>query len=327
MQTGADSVYDVALSFAGEDRGPALALASRLQVAGYRVFFDRFEELWGQDLSVKLHAVYARQSRFCVVFVSEHYLRKPWTNRERQIVMARAMQQEAPYLLPLRLDDAELPGLPDIVAYKDLREESIDTIALALQRLLGPAAAAPAALPAPAGNALHIAPSDFLYVVVEQSSRDTARFNLGCHLVNPGAVGRELLRLEATLAPAGQCGVQFMAGPLYEIGMRGRAMQRSYQALPLTLGAGESRLLGVQFIGPRIDPGLVWAPCRSVVEVVGWVDRPGRREPPDLQCRFGLRLGEDEASQLAPWLAADGPEHRALLPAVAIPVAIGPAAD
>lgn len=321
MHDGGDPVYDVALSFAGEDRGHALALASRLQLAGYRVFFDRFEELWGQDLSVKLHEVYARQSRFCVVFVSEHYLRKPWTNHERQIVMARAMQQAAPYLLPLRLDDAELPGLPDIVAYKDLREESVDTIAIALQRLLGPAAA-PAALPAPAADALRIAPSDFLYVVVHQDSRDTARFNLGCHLVNPGPATRRLLRLEATLTPAGQRGLQFMSGVLYDVAPSRWAMHRSKQELPLELGPGEGRLQGVQFVGPRIPPALVWAPECPTVEIVGWCDPPGRREPPDLHCRFTLRLGEAEATWLAPWLAADGPEHRALVPAAAIPLAI-----
>ena len=66
--------YDVALSYAGEDRVQARELAKLIQTAGYSVFYDEFEEFWGEDLSVKLHAVYGKQSRFCVIFVSEHYL-------------------------------------------------------------------------------------------------------------------------------------------------------------------------------------------------------------------------------------------------------------
>ena len=37
--------YDVALSYAGEDREVARELATRLQAAGYLVFYDGFEEL------------------------------------------------------------------------------------------------------------------------------------------------------------------------------------------------------------------------------------------------------------------------------------------
>ena len=49
---GADDKYDVALSFAGEDREYVDAVASHLQEAGVRVFYDRFEEtkLWGKNL-------------------------------------------------------------------------------------------------------------------------------------------------------------------------------------------------------------------------------------------------------------------------------------
>ena len=108
--------YDVALSYAGEDRVHARELAKRIQTAGYSVFYDEFEELWGEDLSVKLHEVYGKQSRFCVAFVSKHYLKKPWTNVERKAVLARAMQQDTAYLLPIRLEDSDLPGFAGVTA-------------------------------------------------------------------------------------------------------------------------------------------------------------------------------------------------------------------
>ena len=47
--------YDVALSFAGEDREYVEAVASALQQAGVKVFYDQYEEveLWGKNLPVE----------------------------------------------------------------------------------------------------------------------------------------------------------------------------------------------------------------------------------------------------------------------------------
>ena len=76
--------YDLAISFAGEQRELARALAERLDASGYSIFFDEFHEaeLWGRDLTVALADVYATEARWCLVLVSRDYLRKPWTNLE-----------------------------------------------------------------------------------------------------------------------------------------------------------------------------------------------------------------------------------------------------
>ncbi|MBW1700309.1 MAG: hypothetical protein JRK26_26420 [Deltaproteobacteria bacterium] len=57
--------YDVALSFAGEDRKFAEAVAIGLRDAGIDVFYDDYyaADLWGEDLSVKLRKVYHEDSR------------------------------------------------------------------------------------------------------------------------------------------------------------------------------------------------------------------------------------------------------------------------
>ena len=46
--------FDVALSFAGEDREYAEALADLLNSGGYTIFYDKYEQadLWGKDLYV-----------------------------------------------------------------------------------------------------------------------------------------------------------------------------------------------------------------------------------------------------------------------------------
>jgi TIR domain len=114
--------YDVALSFAGEEREQAEELATLLREAGVRVFFDTFEqaELWGRNLFDHLFNVYSEQSRYCIVFVSSAYAGKMWTGHERQAAQQRVLQdRNAEYLLPVRFDDTELPGLPMTVAYVD----------------------------------------------------------------------------------------------------------------------------------------------------------------------------------------------------------------
>ena len=70
--------YEVALSFAGEDRGFADAVAKGLRDAGVKVFYDDFyaEELWGEDLAVRLRDVYHSSSQFCIMIISEHYIEK-----------------------------------------------------------------------------------------------------------------------------------------------------------------------------------------------------------------------------------------------------------
>ena len=82
----AERVYDVALSFAGEDRSVARELAEFLRAARYKVFFDEYEkaELWGEDLTVKLQDVYEHLSHFCVLLISRAYTEKAWTIHERR---------------------------------------------------------------------------------------------------------------------------------------------------------------------------------------------------------------------------------------------------
>ncbi|MEL7022867.1 MAG: TIR domain-containing protein [Pseudomonadota bacterium] len=130
--------YDVALSFAGEDRETVESVAKALKYRGVRVFYDRDEqaELWGENLLTHLTEIYRTQARFTVIFISEHYINKPWTRIEREAAQARAFEQNAAYVLPVRLDDAELPGLLPTVSYLDLRQTSvIDLVDLIMKKL------------------------------------------------------------------------------------------------------------------------------------------------------------------------------------------------
>jgi hypothetical protein len=115
--------YDVALSFAGEQRRYADELAMIFRAQSVRVFYDSFEqaELWGKNLFDYLFSVYSEQSRYCIVFVSAEYASKMWTVHERRSAQERVLKErDVEYLLPIRVDDTRLPGLPDTVAYMSL---------------------------------------------------------------------------------------------------------------------------------------------------------------------------------------------------------------
>lgn len=126
-----EHLYDVALSFAGEDRAYAEALASALKQRGIRVFYDDFEKdrLWGEDLYTYLDELYRFKAIFCVVFLSENYATKLWTNHERESAQSKAFLQNRPYILPIRLDNTEIPGIRPTVAYLTWSNESAESIA------------------------------------------------------------------------------------------------------------------------------------------------------------------------------------------------------
>jgi len=118
--------YEVALSFAGEDREYVEAVATTLEDSIIKVFYDKFEQvdLWGKDLYTHLDEIYRNKARFCVIFISENYRRKNWTNHERESAQARAFQEKQEYILPARFDNTEIPGFRPTVAYINLQDHT-----------------------------------------------------------------------------------------------------------------------------------------------------------------------------------------------------------
>lgn len=123
--------YDVALSFAGEDRAYVEKVAEALKASGIEVFYDAYEkvELWGKNLVDHLAEIYQKRSRFVVMFISKHYVQKAWPTHERQHAQARALVAREQYILPARFDDTEVPGMTSTVAYVDLRQVTPEELA------------------------------------------------------------------------------------------------------------------------------------------------------------------------------------------------------
>ena len=130
--------YDIAISFAGEDRPIVDGYANRLRTKGIKVFYDKYEQvdLWGEDLYERLDDVYRNKARYCVIFISSHYAQKLWTTHERKSAQARAFRENKTYILPVKVDDTSLPGIRETVGYIDLQNTSLEQLTnLTIQKL------------------------------------------------------------------------------------------------------------------------------------------------------------------------------------------------
>ena len=123
--------FDVAFSFAGEQRSYVEATACALKNRNVRVFYDRDSNasLWGKDLYQYLSDLYQNKARYCVVFLSKQYAEKLWTKHELKIMQAHAFQESREYILPARFDETHIPGLLPTIGYVDLRQLSLNEFA------------------------------------------------------------------------------------------------------------------------------------------------------------------------------------------------------
>lgn len=122
--------YDIALSFAGEDRDYVEKIANRLKNRGIKVFYDKFEveNLFGKDLYQYLSYIYRDAARYCMIFISKYYKEKAWTGHELKNAQNRAFKENKEYILPIFLEDVQIEGLLDTLGHLKASEYSISEI-------------------------------------------------------------------------------------------------------------------------------------------------------------------------------------------------------
>lgn len=110
---------DVAITYASEQKDYVEGVARDLIRSGVNTFFAPFEqaELWGEDLVPYLERVFREWATLCVMFISKEYVSKAWPKIERQSALARQLEQESAYVLPVRFDDTHVPGLSPTIHY------------------------------------------------------------------------------------------------------------------------------------------------------------------------------------------------------------------
>jgi hypothetical protein len=122
--------HEVAISCAGEDREIAEKIAQSLKEKGISVFYDEFYKanLWGKSLSSWFRKTYGKSSRFVLVLISHHYPIKDWANFEFSIARAEEKRRKDDFILPVRLDNTKIPGLPSDKAYLDFKKEGLNGV-------------------------------------------------------------------------------------------------------------------------------------------------------------------------------------------------------
>ncbi len=123
-EPGRDLKYQVALSYAGQDRPYVKRVYDYLAALDISVFYDRADPtlLWGRNLTEELNRIYEHESATVVIFASRDYLAKDWTRHERRSALSRAARTQGTYVLIGRFHDVELPGVPSDVVYLPLGE-------------------------------------------------------------------------------------------------------------------------------------------------------------------------------------------------------------
>ncbi len=124
-------IFDVAISFAGEDRKTAKQLANSLKKKGVTVFYDYdFQsQLVGKDLYQHLYKIYNENALFFVPIISKNYVEKHWAMHELRAAQEREFNDDEEYILPIKLDDTKAPAIPNTKGYLDLRNLPINKIA------------------------------------------------------------------------------------------------------------------------------------------------------------------------------------------------------
>jgi hypothetical protein len=105
--------YEVVLSFAEEDRAVAEEFASLLRAKGIQVMYDESQnaELGGGDFVTHIAELYRTKAYYCVMFISRHYPLQTWAEAERTAAQEHSLRDADEYILPIRLDDTEVPGI------------------------------------------------------------------------------------------------------------------------------------------------------------------------------------------------------------------------
>lgn len=110
MSNTNDEIFDLAFSFAGEDREYVEAVKAKCDELGLRVYYDndRKIEQWGKSFISEQRKVYSGyRTKHFVPFISQHYFNKPIPTDEFKSALMESTKRSR-YILPIKLDDTDV---------------------------------------------------------------------------------------------------------------------------------------------------------------------------------------------------------------------------
>lgn len=134
------ATFDVALSFPGENRPYARAVADRLsQVLGRNgIFYDEYykSQLARPNLDILLQDIFRNRSRLIVVFLCEAYQSKDWCGIEFKAIREILKQREDAKVMYVRCDEGNVDGVFSTDGYIDAKKHTpIEVAELIVERV------------------------------------------------------------------------------------------------------------------------------------------------------------------------------------------------
>ena len=109
------------ISYSRKDKDFVDQLANRLSDSGFDVWLDRWEIKVGDSLIDKMNEGLTDASHLAIVF-SRNSIQSEWVRREINAAFFREVESKSIKVLPLRIDDCEIPSLMADKFHADFRD-------------------------------------------------------------------------------------------------------------------------------------------------------------------------------------------------------------
>lgn len=112
----------VFICHASEDKSTAREVAHFLKDLGSEVWFDEWEIKVGESIVQRIDGALGQVTHL-LLLLSKHSVDKPWVQKEFSSALMRQLSNNSITVLPMRLDDSQLPALLADIKYADARKE------------------------------------------------------------------------------------------------------------------------------------------------------------------------------------------------------------
>jgi hypothetical protein len=134
-----EDTYDLAFSFAGEDRKYVRQVKEECEKLGLRVYYDQDQiiEQWGKSFVEEQREVYGYKTKHVVPFISKHYFSKPIPTDEFKAALTSSLKHSQ-YILPVKMDSTPIPPkyLHEHTQYVKAENFTPPELAQALRRIV-----------------------------------------------------------------------------------------------------------------------------------------------------------------------------------------------
>lgn len=111
--------YDIAISYANEQKSYVKKLAEALLNHHMRIFADFLEpnRFWGEDLPTELRKIYHDECKYILIILSKEYAQKGFSQFEGKVASERHITGDKFFVI--KYDDVTLPWLNTSIGYID----------------------------------------------------------------------------------------------------------------------------------------------------------------------------------------------------------------